>query len=168
MELVVKNLSANVRGPRDTGWISESGHRRRAWQPTPVILSGESHEQRSLAGYTPWSRRVRNKGLSKGLSRIQHHSSKTSILRHSAFFIVQLSHPQSNRIKFQFSSVTQSCPALCDPMNRSMPGLPIHHQFPEPTQTHVHRVGDAIILSHPLSSPSPPALNLSQLYGLFK
>ena len=57
----------------------------------------------------------------------------------------------------QFSSVTQSCPTLCDPMNRSTPGLPVHHQLPEFTQTHVHRVSDAIQPSHPLSSPSPPA-----------
>ena len=57
---------------------------------------------------------------------------------------------------------------LCDPMNRSTPGLPIHHQFPEFTQTHVHRVGDAIQPSHPLSSPSLPALNLSQHQGLFQ
>ena len=62
----------------------------------------------------------------------------------------------------QFSSVTQSCPTLCDPMNRSTPGLPVHHQLPEFTQTHVHRVGDAIHPSHPLSSPSPPAPNPSQ------
>ena len=67
----------------------------------------------------------------------------------------------------QFSSV-QSRPTLCDPMNRSMPGLPVHHQLPEFTQTHVHRVGDAIQPSHPLSSPSPPALNLSQHQGLLK
>ena len=57
----------------------------------------------------------------------------------------------------QFSSVTQSCPTLCDPMNRSTPGLPVHHKLPEFTQTHVHRVNDAIQTSHPLSSPSPPA-----------
>ena len=57
---------------------------------------------------------------------------------------------------------------LCDPMNRSMPGLPAHHQLPEPTQTHVHCVGDAIQLSHPLLSPSPPAPNLSQHQSLFK
>ena len=55
----------------------------------------------------------------------------------------------------QFSSVVQSCPILWDPMNRSMPGLPVHHQLPEFTQTHIHRVSDAIQLSHPLSSPSP-------------
>ena len=68
----------------------------------------------------------------------------------------------------QFSSVTQSCPTLCEPMNRSMPGHPVHHQLPESTQTHVHRVSDAIQPSHPLSSPSPPALNISQHQGLFK
>ena len=56
----------------------------------------------------------------------------------------------------QFSSVAQSCPTLCGPMNHSMPGFPIHHQLPELAQTHVHRVGDAIQLSHPLSSASPP------------
>ena len=70
--------------------------------------------------------------------------------------------------KIQFSSVTQSCPTLCDSMNRSMPGLPVHHQLPESTQTHVHSVGDVIQPSHPLPSPSPPALNLSQHEGLFK
>ena len=68
----------------------------------------------------------------------------------------------------QFSSVAQSCPTLCDPMNHSTPGLPVHHQLPESIQTHVHRVGDAIQPSHPLSSPSPPALNLLQHQGLFK
>ena len=67
----------------------------------------------------------------------------------------------------QFSSVAQSCPTLCDPMNCSTPGLPIHHQLPESTQTHVHWVGDAIQPSHLLLSPSPPALTLSQHQGLF-
>ena len=68
----------------------------------------------------------------------------------------------------QFSSVPQSCPTLCDPMNHSTPGLPVHHQLPEFTQTHVHRVSDAIQPSLPLSSPSPPALNLSQHQSLFR
>ena len=68
----------------------------------------------------------------------------------------------------QFSSISQSCLTLCDPMKRRTPGLPVHHQLPEFTQTHVHRVGDAIQPSHPLSSPSPPAHNLSQHEGLFK
>ena len=63
----------------------------------------------------------------------------------------------------QFSSVAQSCPTLCNPMNCSTPGLPVNHQLPEFTQTHIHRVGDAIQPSHPLSSPSPPAPNPSSL-----
>ena len=67
----------------------------------------------------------------------------------------------------QFSSVTQSCPTLCDPMNCSTPGLPVHHRILAFTQTHVHRVGDAIQPSHPLSSPSPPAPNPSPASGSF-
>ena len=68
----------------------------------------------------------------------------------------------------QFSSVTQSCPTLCDPMNCSTPSLPVHHQLPEFTQTHDHRVCDAIQPSHPLSSPSPPAPSPSQHQSLFQ
>ena len=68
----------------------------------------------------------------------------------------------------QFSLVAQSYPTLCDPVNRSMPRLPVHHQLPEFTQTHVHQVGDAIQPSHSLSSPSPPAPNPSQHQGLFQ
>ena len=68
----------------------------------------------------------------------------------------------------QFSSVAQLCPTLCNPMDFSTPGLPDYHQLSEFTQTHVHWVGDAIQPSHPLSSPSPPALNLSQHQGLFQ
>ena len=68
----------------------------------------------------------------------------------------------------QFSSVAQSCLTLWDPMNCSTPGLPVHHQLPEFTQTHVHRVSDAIQPSHPLSSPSPPAPDPSQHQSLFR
>ena len=68
----------------------------------------------------------------------------------------------------QFSSVAKSCPTLCDPMNLSTPGLPVHHQLPEFTQTNDYRVGDAIQPSHALSSPSPPAFDLSQHQGLFQ
>ena len=68
----------------------------------------------------------------------------------------------------QFSSVAQSCLTLCDPMNCSMPGYPVHHLLPELAQTHVHQVDDAIQPSHPLSSPSSPAFNLSQHQGLFR
>ena len=69
--------------------------------------------------------------------------------------------------KVLFSSVAQSCPTLCDLMNHSTPGLPVHHHLPEFTQTHVHQVSDAIQPSHPLSSPSPSAFNLSQHRGPF-
>ena len=68
----------------------------------------------------------------------------------------------------QFSSVTQSCPTICDPVDRCMPGFPVHHQLPELTQTHVHRVSEAIQPSQPLSSPSLPTFNLSQHQGLFQ
>ena len=67
-----------------------------------------------------------------------------------------------------FSSVVQSCPTICDPVDCSTPGFPVHHQLLEFTQTHVHRVGDAIQPSHPLSSPSPPTYNLFQHQGLFQ
>ena len=68
----------------------------------------------------------------------------------------------------QLSSVTQSCPTLCDPMNRSKPGLTVHHQLPEFTQTHVYQIGDAIQPSHPLLSPAPPAPNPSQHQSHFQ
>ena len=71
-------------------------------------------------------------------------------------------------VSVQFSSVAQSCPTLCDLMNCSMPGLPVHHHLLEFTQTHVYRVHDAIQPSHPLSSPSPPAPNPSQHQSLFQ
>ena len=71
-------------------------------------------------------------------------------------------YPKELKSSVQFSSVAQWCPTLCDPMNHSTPGLPVHYQVPEFTQRHVHRIGDATQLSHPLSSPSPHALNPSQ------
>ena len=73
-----------------------------------------------------------------------------------------------DNVTIQFSSVIQSCPTLCDPMNRSTPGLPVHHQLLEFTQMHFHWVDGAIQPSHPLSSPSPPASNPSQHQGLFQ
>ena len=76
--------------------------------------------------------------------------------------------PEKGISSVQFSSVAQSCPTLCDPMNRSTPGLPVHHQLPEFTQTHVHQISDAIQTSHPLSSSSPPSPNPSQHRILFK
>ena len=96
----------------------------------------------------------------------QHHSLKASVFQCSSFFMVQLLKPYVSTRKTirsdQIRSVTQSCPTLCDPMNHSTPGLPVHHQLLEFTQTHVHRVSDAIQPSYPLSSPSLPAPNPSQ------
>ena len=87
-----------------------------------------------------------------------------SCLLHWQADSLPLSHQRSDQIR----SVAQSCPTLCDPMNRSTPGLPVHHQLPEFTQTHVHRDSDAIQPSHPLSSPSPSAPNPSQHQSLFQ
>ena len=104
----------------------------------------------------PSSADLPNPGLNQGLL-------------HSRLILYQLSYQRSSAIIINhFSSVTQSCPTLCDPMNRSMPGLPICHQLPEFTQTHVHQVSDAIQPSHPLSSPSPPTPNPSQHQRLFQ
>ena len=170
--------------------------RRRQWQPTPVLLPGKSHGRRSLVGSSPqgckesdtterlhfhfslscigkgngnplqcsclenprdggaWWAAVY--GVTQSWTRLKWLSSSRSMTSNTE-------HPS-----VQFSSVTQSCSTLCDPMDCSTPGLPVHHQLPEFTQTHVHWVGDAIQPSHPLSSPSPPVLNLSQHQGLFK
>ena len=91
----------------------------------------------------------------------------TSALQTDSLPAEPLGKPQT-RVSVQFSSVAQLCPTLCDTMNRSTPGLPVHHQLLEFTQTHVHRVSDAIQPSHPLSSPSPPAPNPSQHQSLFQ
>ena len=103
--------------------------------------------------------------MSKELSRVF----SNMIAQKHQFFGCQLSLRSSSHIHtVQFSSVSQSCPTLCDSMNHSTPGLPVHHQHLESTQTHVHWVSDAIQQSYPLSSPSLPALNLSQHQGLFQ
>ena len=94
--------------------------------------------------------------------------SRTRMQQLSMYTCTHPNYISDSNLTIQFSSVAQSCPTLCDPMNFSTPGLPVHHQLPESTQPHVHRVGDAIQPSPPLSSPSPPALNLSQHQGLFK
>ena len=89
----------------------------------------------------------------------------TFLFTFESFPIVWIVWEKGIHTSVQFSSVTQTCPTLCDPMGCSTPGFPVHHQLPESTLTHVHWVGDAIQPSHPLSSPSPPALNLSQHQG---
>ena len=126
--------------------------------------------------YSLWNSLGQNTGvgslsLLQGIFPIQ--GLNTGLL-HCRQILYQLSHNRSRKntgvgsLSVQFSSVAQSCPTLCDPMNHSMPSLPVHHQLPEFTQTYVHRVSDAIQPSHPLSSPSPPAPNPSQHQGLFQ
>ena len=99
-------------------------------------------------------------------SLLQHHSLKVSILQCSDCFMVH--HIHTWLLEKPFSSVNQSCSTLCNPMNPSMPGLPVYHQLLEFIQTHVHRVGDSIQSSHPLLSPSAPAPNPSQHQALFQ
>ena len=119
------------------------------------------HGQRNLAGYSPWSCKGWDMTERLTLSLLKF-AFKFNCFKILHFYKVILRTSQS------VSSLAQSCPTLCDPMNHSTPGLPVHHQLPEFTQTHVHWVSDAIQPSHPLSSPSPPALHLSQHQGLFK
>ena len=93
----------------------------------------------------------------------------TMLFLNNVFRAADLIKPFSEPVFYpQFSSVAQSCPTLCNPVDCSTPGLPVHHQLLKFTQTHAHWVSDAIQPSHPLSSPSPPAFNLSQHQGLFK
>ena len=112
-------------------------------------------------------RKVKEKGIGFTL---QHLYISRKIRPIHLFLVRRISLGMSNLLQrsVQFSSVTQSCLTLCNPMNHSMPGLPVHHQLQEFTQTLVHRVSDAIQPSHPLSSPSPPAPNPSQHQSLFQ
>ena len=123
---------------------------------------------------------VENSLIAPKISASSVHPSPSSELLETTilytFFVVCLSECYGIKIRHylapftsvQFSSVTQSCPTLFDPMNCSTPGLPVHQQLLEFTQTHVHRVSDAIQSSHPLSSPSPPAPSPSQHQSLFQ
>ena len=107
-------------------------------------------------GITPMSPQFAGRFFTSGLPGMSCHKPLTFKIK------------EKRNIWNKFSSVTQSCPTLCDPMDYSTPGLPVHHQLPEFTQAHVHRDSDTIQLSHPLPSPSPPAFNLSQHQGLFQ
>ena len=129
---------------------------RRKWQPTPVFLPGESQGRWSLVGCHLWGR-IEPDTTEAG-------QEATIITGHGTTDWLKIGKgvQQGCILSVQFSSVSQSRPTLCDPMDCSMPGFPVHHQLPELYQIHVHRVGDAIQPSHPLLSPSPPALNLSQ------
>ena len=126
---------------------------------------------RNREGRESWEDKLRPHGgqISLNLNAILKERLFFSLLLHlKAFGATLIFHSLSS---VQFSSVQFSCSVVsnsCDSMNHSTPGLPVHHQLPESTQTHVHWVGDAIQSSHPLSSPSPPALDLYQHQGLFK
>ena len=148
---------------------------RRDRLPTPVFWPGEFHGL-----YSPWGRKESDRterlslrlGVSKQMSIFRICALCKKLVK-LCFTFVTLSY--INHLYFlnticsaMFSSVAQSCPTLCNPVHCSMPGLPVHHQLLEFTQSHVHRVGDAIQPSHPLSSPSPPAPNPSQHQGLFQ
>ena len=123
------------------------------WDPMDCSLPGPSVQ---------WNSPSQNTGVGSHflLQGIFTTEASNSCLLHCRWILYHLSH-------LQFSSVAQSCLTLCDPMNRRTPGLPVHHQLPEFTQAHVHRVGDAIQPSHPLSSPFPLAPNPSQHQSLF-
>ena len=141
---MVRNLPAISGDARDVGLITVSGWSPGGGNGNPLQYSClENPLDRSLAAYSPW-------GIKGSDTTIQ--------LRYN-----------TDRGGYELGIVSvQLRPTLFDPMDCSTPGLPVHHQLPAFTQTHVHRVGDAIQPSHPLSSPSPPAFNLSQHQGLFK
>ena len=110
-----------------------------------------------------WLRRYRDQPLNLWVSSLVSFPVWFTQQAHKLGEVLQLV-----RSSVQFSSVSQSCPTLCDPINCRMPGLPVHRQLLELTQTHVHRVGDAIQPSHPMSSPSPPAPKPSQHQSVFQ
>ena len=139
-DTVVKEATCQCRRCRSRGFDPKAGKSpwSRKWQPAPVLLPGKSHGQRSLAGYSPLGH--------KELDMTEHEHISVYCFKESELYSKSNGENEviSKRISsVQFSSVAQSCPTLCDPMNRSTPGLPVHHQLPEFTQTHVHRVGDA-------------------------
>ena len=130
------------------------------------------HELQPARLLCPWDFPDKNTGVSchfllQGIFQTQ--GSSPSLLHCRQVLPVRATREAQQFLSVQLiSSVAQSCPTLCDPMNCSTPGLPVHHQLPEFTQTHVHRLGDSIQPSHPVSSPSPPAPNASQLQSLFQ
>ena len=139
---------------------------RRKWQPTPVFLPGEFHGQRS------WQATV-HRIVGHNLATTPPPPPKSLQMVTAALKLKDTCSLEENLwptsvSSVQFSSVTQSRLTLYDPMNHSTPGLSVHHQLQEFTQTHVYRVDNAIQPSHPLLSPSPPAFSLSQHQGLFQ
>ena len=129
----------------------------RKWQPTPVFLPGESHRQRSPMGYSPPGHIV----LDTTEHTYTHSISPLYFINKHGDSCSWVTNTETRKTSVPFSSVTQSCPTLCDLMDCSRPGFPVHHQLPELTQIHVHHISEAIQPSHPLLSPSPPTFNLS-------
>ena len=137
-----------------------------------ILLICRIHHARCWAGWNPsW-----NKSARRNINNLRY-ADDTTLMAESEeelkSLLMKMKGEGKGWLKTQFSSVqsssvAQSCPTLCDPMNRSMPGLPVHHHLPEFTQTHVHRVRDAIQPSHPLLSPSPSAPNPSQHQSVFQ
>ena len=148
-------------------WVGKIPWRRK-WQSTLVFLHGESHGQRSLEGYRLWGHKESDTTEWLNWTKLKIYFVSFLCVFFHLFLIPSASvSPYHFGPSVQFSSVTQLCPTPCDPMICSTPGLPVHHQLPEFTQTHVHWVSDAIQSSHPLSFPSLPAPNPSQHQGLF-
>ena len=154
-------------------WVGKNPWRRK-WQPTLVFLPAESHGQRSMVGYI---QSISCKGLDMTNTHCSQHIKNTWQMRTEhrvmelmifCWTIAKFLNLSIIDILIQFSSVTQSCPTLCDPMNCSTPGLPVHHHLLEFTQTHIHRVGDAIQPSHPLLLPTiPPSIRVFPMSQLF-
>ena len=136
---------------REKSWLKTTFKKLRLWHPVHHFMANR------------W-------GNNKNSDRLIFLGSKITVDGDCTYKIKRclLLEEKLQQASVQFSSVTQSCPTLCDPKNRSRPGLRVHHQLPEFTQTHVHQVGDAIQPSHPLSSPFPPAPNPCQHQSLFQ
>ena len=165
---MVKEFPSQCRRHRFDPWVGKIPWRRK-WQPTPVFLPGELHGQRSLASHILH-------GIVKNQTRLRDCTTTNCPLCSSLSFVVivivkgisfRWIFSLLSKLPYQFSSVAWSYLTLCDSMDCSTPGFPVHHQLLGLAQTHVHWVGDAIQPSHPLSSPSP-AFNLSQPQGLFQ
>ena len=151
-------------------------HWRREWPPTPVFSPGQPHGQRILVSYSPWGRKNLDTTERLALSVFMVWRKVSGVLQlthtSSGNLIVNLSGVWKSRCQDDFTLVvivlqSLSHVRLCNAMDCSTPGFPVLHHLPDPTQTHVHWVGEAIQLSHPLSSPFLPTFNLSQHQGLF-
>ena len=143
---------------------------RSRWRLRELVSEAAIAERaRSLLGQQPFVEKTSSRGMRrrKLLRTIQLVQALFPIICGAVSMFCSICQKEASTLSLQLSSVAPSCLTICHPMDCSTPGLPVHHQLLEFTQTHVHRVSDAIQPSHPLSSPSPPALNISQHQGLF-